>query len=97
MRVARLVWHNRIGVNEDASVFSDSRGLTMSAQRGGPKPQTGAIAVVADATDPARRPDVLFRVRRDEDHQVSAWWMIGAFAAVSVAVIALLSFVPGGA
>ncbi len=63
----------------------------------GAKPQTGAIAVVADATDPARRPDVLFRVRRDEDHQVSAWWMIGAFVAVSVAVIALLSFVPGGA
>jgi hypothetical protein len=69
----------------------------MSAQGSGPKPQTGAIAVVADATDPARRPDVLFRVRRDEDHQISAWWMIGAFTAVSVAVIALLSFVPGGA
>jgi len=78
-------------------VYSDTRGLTMSAQVGGPKPQTGAIAVVANATDPARRPDVLFRVRRDEDHQVSAWWMVGAFVAVSAAAIALLSFVPGGA
>ena len=69
----------------------------MSGQASGPRPQTGAIAVVADATDPARRPDVLFRVRRDEDHQVSAWWMVGAFLGVSAAVIALLSFVPGGA
>ena len=69
----------------------------MSAQANGPKPQTGAIAVVANATDPARRPDVLFRVRRDEDHQISSWWMIGGFVAVSAAVIALLSFVPGGA
>lgn len=69
----------------------------MSAQASGARPQTGAIAVVADATDPSRRPDVLFRVRRDEDHQVSAWWMVGAFVGVSVAVVALLSFVPGGA
>ncbi|HEX5728838.1 UDP-N-acetylmuramyl pentapeptide phosphotransferase [Microbacterium sp.] len=69
----------------------------MPAQAGGAKPQTGAIAVVANATDPARRPDVLFRVRRDEDHQISAWWPIGAFLAVSAAAIALLSFVPGGA
>jgi hypothetical protein len=53
--------------------------------------------VVADATDPARRPDVLLRVRRDEGHEISAWWMIGAFVFVSAAVIALLSFVPGGA
>jgi hypothetical protein len=69
----------------------------MSAPVGGSKPQTGAIAVVADAIDPARRPDVLFRVRRDDDHQVSAWWMIGAFVGVSVATVLLLSFVPGGA
>ena len=55
--------------------------------------QTG----VADATDPARRPDVLFRVRREEGQQPSAWWMIGAFVGVSAAVIVLLSFVPGGA
>jgi len=69
----------------------------MSADVSGAKPQTGAIAVVANATDPSRRPDVLFRVRRDDDHQVSAWWLIGAFVAVSVVVVGLLSFVPGGA
>ncbi|GAA1958515.1 UDP-N-acetylmuramyl pentapeptide phosphotransferase [Microbacterium deminutum] len=69
----------------------------MSAQFSGPSPQTGAQAVIADAHDPARRPDVLLRVRRDEGHELSAWWMIGAFVAVSAAVIALLSFVPGGA
>ena len=82
----------------------------MTAQSTGP--QTGAHAVLQNAAihnaarqtamaqhavDPARRPDVFFRVRRDDGHQISAWWMIGAFAAVSVAVIALLSFVPGGA
>jgi len=72
-------------------------------------PRTGAHAVVADAAsrtgshavipkhvDPARRPDVLFRVRGGEDHQMSAWWMIGAFVVVSTAAIVLLSFVPGG-
>jgi hypothetical protein len=40
---------------------------------------------------------VLFRVRREEGHQPSVWWMIGAFVVVSGAVITLLSFVPGGA
>lgn len=69
----------------------------MSAHVGSSAPQTGAQAVIADAIDPARRPDVLFRVRRDEGHQVSPWWMIGAFCVVSIAVVALLSFVPGGA
>lgn len=69
----------------------------MSAQVGDSSPQTGAHAVVANAIDPARRPDVLLRVRRDEGHELSAWWMIGAFVGVSAAVIALLSFVPGGA
>lgn len=59
-------------------------------------PQTGAHAVIADAVDPARRPDVLLRVRRDEGHEISAWWMIGAFVGVSAAVISLLSWVPGG-
>ncbi len=59
-------------------------------------PQTGAHAVVANAIDPARRPDVLLRVRRDEGHEINAWWMIGAFVGVSAAVILLLSFVPGG-
>jgi hypothetical protein len=60
-------------------------------------PQTGAQLVVRNAQDPARRPDVFFRVRRDEGHQVSAWWMIGAFVVVSAGVIALMSLVPGGA
>ncbi len=68
----------------------------MSAQVSGSGPQTGAHAVVADAVDPARRPDVLLRKRRDEGHEISAWWMIGAFVAVSGVVIAVLSFVPGG-
>lgn len=68
----------------------------MAAQVGSSAPQTGAQAVIADAVDPARRPDVLFRVRRDEGHQVSAWWMVGAFVGVSLAVVALLSLVPGG-
>jgi hypothetical protein len=76
-------------------------------------PRTGAHAVVANAvaahaaaagnaapahvTDPARRPDVLFRVRREEGQQTSPWWMVGAFVAVSAIVIVLFSFVPGGA
>ncbi|NYE19848.1 UDP-N-acetylmuramyl pentapeptide phosphotransferase [Microbacterium immunditiarum] len=61
-----------------------------------PKPQTGAHAVVANAIDPARRPDVLLRVRREEGHELSAWWMVGAFVVVSGAVIALMSLIPGG-
>lgn len=69
----------------------------MSTPSGTTGPQTGAHAVVANAIDPARRPDVLLRVRRDEGHEISAWWMIGAFVLVSTAVITLLSFVPGGA
>jgi hypothetical protein len=69
----------------------------MSVQTSTPAPKTGAQAVIANAVDPARRPDVLFRVRREEGQQVSAWWMVGAFVLVSGAVITLLSFVPGGA
>lgn len=68
----------------------------MTAQMSG-APQTGAHAIVAEVVDPARRPDVLLRVRRDADHESSIWWPIGAFVAVSAAVYALLSFVPGGA
>lgn len=74
-------------------------------------PRTGAQAVIADALarrtagaaaaptppiDPARRPDVLFRVRREPNQQASAWWMIGAFLLVSVGAVMLLNFVPGG-
>lgn len=68
----------------------------MSAQPTGSGPQTGAHAVVADAVDPARRPDVLLRKRRDEGHEISAWWMIGAFVVVSGIVVAVMGFVPGG-
>ena len=49
----------------------------------------------ASVVDPARRADVLFRVRRDAGHEISAWWMIGAFLATSGLVILLLSGVPG--
>lgn len=68
----------------------------MSGTSSEPPPRTGAHAVIANAVDPARRPDVLFRVRREEGHQVSAWWMIGAFVGVTVAVIALMNFIPMG-
>lgn len=54
-------------------------------------------SAAAEPIDPARRPDVLFRVRRKEGQQASVWWMIGAFVGFSAAVIWLLSFVPGGA
>lgn len=57
----------------------------------------GAAAVAAAPIDPARRADVLFRKRRDEGHEVSVWWMIGAFLATSGIVVALLWWVPGGA
>jgi len=57
-------------------------------------PVTGAQAVVQDASDPARRPDVLLRVRRAPGEESSPWWNIGAFVVFSVAVAVLLSFVP---
>ncbi|MDT0117635.1 UDP-N-acetylmuramyl pentapeptide phosphotransferase [Microbacterium sp. PRF11] len=69
----------------------------MAATTNHTAPQTGAHAVIADAVDPARRPDVLLRKRRDEGHEVSAWWMVAAFVGVSAAVVSLLSWVPGGA
>ncbi len=56
-----------------------------------------AKAAAAAFPDPARRKDVLFRVRREEGHELSSWWMIGAFVLTSGIVIALLSGVPGGA
>jgi len=54
-------------------------------------PQTGQVAI---PVDPARRPDVLLRRRHPEGHQMSAWWMVGAFVAVSFAVVALVNVVP---
>ncbi|WP_405375473.1 MULTISPECIES: hypothetical protein [unclassified Microbacterium] len=56
-----------------------------------PQPTTAQIAL---ANDPARRPDVLLRRRMPPGHQVSAWWMVGAFVAVSGATIALMNFFP---
>ena len=56
-----------------------------------------AQAPVAPVIDPARRADVLFRVRRAEGKEMSPWWMIGAFLVSSALVIALLQLVPGGA
>jgi hypothetical protein len=54
--------------------------------------KSGSPAV--STMDPARRTDVLFRVRRDEGHEISSWWMIGAFLVTSGVVIALLYGVP---
>lgn len=56
-------------------------------------PRTGQIPIPVDT---ARRPDVLLRKRMPEGRQVSAWWMIGAFVGVSVGVVVLLGFFPGG-
>ncbi|MER7796689.1 UDP-N-acetylmuramyl pentapeptide phosphotransferase [Microbacterium sp. NPDC096154] len=47
------------------------------------------------AADPARRPDVLLRVRRAPGQEPSAWWFVGAFVVFSGAVTALLSLIPG--
>jgi len=71
-------------------------GRVMSAMSSSPKTgpiKTGQIAV---PFDPARRPDVLLRRRAPEGHQVSAWWMVGAFVAVSFIVVGLMNFFPGG-
>lgn len=65
-----------------------------------PEDEVARTAAAAAATpaqpnvDPARRADVLFRVRRAEGHELSPWWMIGAFVVTSGLVIALLSWVP---
>lgn len=56
-------------------------------------PQTGQIVT---PIDPARRPDVLLRRRAPEGHRVNAWWMIGAFVGVSLLVVGLMNFFPGG-
>ena len=67
-------------------------------ETGAPAPAVAPAAPAGPApvhVDPARRADVLFRVRRDEGHELSAWWMIGAFVVTSGLVILLLSGVPG--
>lgn len=67
-------------------------GMSESTQK---TPSAGARAVVADAQDPARRPDVLFRVRRPAGTEPSIWWSIGGFLAVSGVVLASLTQLPG--
>jgi hypothetical protein len=51
--------------------------------------------VVADAKDPARRPDVLFRVRRPAGTEPSVWWSIGGFVVVAAGVLLSLNWLPG--
>ncbi|WEK62601.1 MAG: hypothetical protein P0Y60_07645 [Candidatus Microbacterium colombiense] len=68
--------------------------VSVDAEIGAPTTPPPPAVVV---TDPARRADVLFRKRRDEGHELSSWWMIGAFLATSGLVIVLLSGVPGAA
>lgn len=47
--------------------------------------------------DPARREDVLFRVRREKGQEASPWWGVAAFVIFSTAVVLLLGWVPGSA
>ena len=67
----------------------DEAGVPLST--GTPAPPV----VKTTVADPARRADVLFRKRLDEGHEISSWWMIGAFVVTSGLVILLLSGVPG--
>lgn len=69
----------------------------LAATQTPPSAQTAAAHRSGIASDPARRADVLFRVRRDAGHEISVWWMIGAFVVTSGLVITLLSWVPGNA
>jgi len=69
--------------------------LRISADDEAARAAAAATATQAPANvDPARRADVLFRVRRAEGHEISSWWMIGAFVLTSGIVIAALSWVP---
>ncbi|MGN7950075.1 hypothetical protein ACTJKH_15130 [Microbacterium sp. 22215] len=68
----------------------DEAGVPIASSVPGP-----AVVKTSAVVDPARRADVLFRVRRDEGHELSSWWMIGAFVVTSGLVILLLSGVPG--
>ena len=55
---------------------------------------TGAKAVVKDAQDPSRRPDVLFRVRRAPGQEANPWWNICAFVMFCGGVLGVLSLLP---
>lgn len=55
--------------------------------------RTAGLTLLTD--DPARRPHVLFRGRPAPGSQVSAWWMIGAFALASATVVvAAIAWLP---
>lgn len=74
---------------------STGRILRVSAADEAARAAAAASATAAPVNaDPARRADVLFRVRRAEGHEISSWWMIGAFVLTSGLVIAALSWVP---
>jgi len=81
----------------DTKIVTTSTGriLRVSADAVDAATRPAAPAAAVHTIDPARRADVLFRKRRDEGHELSAWWMIGAFLATSGLVILLLSGVPG--
>lgn len=69
-----------------------------AADETAPAPVSPAPAApVTPHVDPARREDVLFRVRRDHGHEMSVWWPISAFLITSTLVVILLGWVPGGA
>lgn len=71
--------------------------VSADVDAGGAAAPAAPVAPAPAVIDPARRADVLFRKRRDEGHELSSWWMIGAFLATSGLVIILLSGVPGAA
>jgi len=82
-------------VSANMVTTNTGRILRISPQDEAARAAAVAAATVAPAhVDPARRADVLFRVRRAEGHELSSWWMIGAFVVTSGLVIALLSWVP---
>ena len=86
-------WMMPVGVDG----FGTTITRTVSHMSGQPTgPVTGAHAVIADALDPARRQDVMLRRRREDGHEVNAWWLIGAFVVVSATVVTLMSLMPGG-
>ncbi|MEL5989676.1 UDP-N-acetylmuramyl pentapeptide phosphotransferase [Microbacterium phosphatis] len=60
-----------------------------------PAAKAASVTGTQPVYDPARRPDVLLRVRRAPGQEPSAWWFVGAFVGFSGAVTALLSFIPG--
>lgn len=85
-RTGQLSLRGQIPVTPTGQIPIPSQAASTSA-----RPATDQIPVV---DDPARRPDVLLRRRMPPGHQISAWWMIGAFVAVTLGVIGLMNFFP---